>query len=213
MNYMVVGFFIIGTIILAFLGWRFASSPTPVFRRFGMGLACFSAGFAVWTAIVWIHPENLNLWTAVGVALFMPGYLFFLSAATSNWLPRNQQLVLVLAGAYLVALFVVRTFVAPSEPGFSERGLFYFNAQPLVLLLYIVTFVGALMPAGYVVSRNIAVPWLSRATLICFNLVILCGVVLLTSYDDELQAYNGYLMGVGFLSLFLIYLRRQPDQG
>ena len=209
-NYGVVAFFIVGTIVLVFLGWRFAFSPAPVFRQFGIGLACAAAAFAMWSAIVWIRPENLHLWTSVGVALFLPGYLFFLNAATHNWVPRNRNLALGIAGVYLLVLFVLRTFIAPSEPAFSERGLFYFNTQPLVLLLYIVSFVGAVMPAVYAVSRDITVPWLSRATLVCFNLVIVCGVILLTSYDDDLQTYNGFLMGIAFLSLFVVYLRRKP---
>lgn len=209
-NYAVVGFFIVGTLILAFLGWRFFSNPTPVFRQFGIGLACAAAAFALWTAIVWVRPENLHLWTSLGVALFLPGYVFFLNAATHTWLSRNRYLALGVAGVYLTALFVLRTFIAPSEPAFSERGLFYFNTQPLVLLLYVVSFIGAAMPAVYAVSRDITVPWLSRATLVCFNLILVCGVILLTSYDDDLQTYNGYLMGIGFLSLFVLYLRRKP---
>lgn len=209
-NYGVVAFFIVGTIVLVFLAWRFAFSPAPVFRHFGIGLACAAAAFAAWSAIVWIRPEDLHLWTSVGAALFLPCYLFFLNAATHNWLPRNRNLALGIAGVYLLVLFALRTFIAPSEPAFSERGLFYFNTQPLVLLLYIVSFVGAVMPAVYAVSRDITTPWLSRATLVCFNLVIVCGVILLTSYDDDLQTYNGYLMGIGFLCLFMMYLRRKP---
>ena len=209
-NYAVVGFFVVGTLVLAFLGWRFAGNPMPVFRQFGIGLACAAAAFALWTAIVWVRPENLHVWTSVGVALFLPGYLFFLNAATHNWLPRNRNLALGIAGVYLIVLFVLRTFITPSEPAFSERGLFYFNTQPLVLLLYIVSFIGAAMPAVNAVSRDITVPWLSRATLVCFNLVLVCGVILLTSYDDDLQTYNGYLMGIAFLSLFVMYLRRKP---
>ncbi len=209
-NYGVVGFFLLGTLVFAFLAWRFATSPAPVFRQFGIGLAWTAAAFAVWTAIVWIRPENLHLWTSAGAALFFPGYLFFLNAATHTWLPKNRYLALSIAAAYLLVLFVLRTFVAPSEPGFSERGLFYFNAQPLVLLLYIVSFVGAFMPAVYAVSREISVPWLSRATLVCFNLIIVCGVILLTSYDDDLQTYNGLLMGIGSLGLVIMYLRQKP---
>ena len=209
-HYGVVGFFVLGTLLFAFLAWRFAFSPAPVFRHFGIGLAWTAAAFAVWSAIVWIRPENLHLWTSVGAALFFPGYLFFLNAATHTWLPRNRRLALGLAGLYLVVLFVVRTFIAPSEPGFSERGLFYFNTQPPVLLLYIISLVGAVMSAGNAVARNISVPWVSRATSVCINLVVVCAVILLTSYDDDLQTYNGYLLGAALLALSVIYLRRKP---
>ena len=210
-NYMVVAFFAVGTVIMGFLGWRFITGAMPVFRQFGIGLAWCSASFAVWGVIVAMHPDNLQLWTTIGVALFVPGIFFFLGAATSGWQPRNRRLALLGAVAYLIALFVLRTFLQPSEPGFSERGLIYFNAQPLVLLLYIVAFAGALAPAVYAVSRAMTLRWLSRTTLVCFNLVIMCGVVLLSSYDDDLQTYNGYLMGIVMLALFGTYLRHKPS--
>ena len=210
-NYMVVAFFAVGTAIMGFLGWRFITGDAPVFRRFGIGLAWCSASFAVWAAIVAMRPDHLQPWTAIGVALFVPGIFFFLGAATSGWQARNRRLALLGAAAYLIVLFVLRTLVQPSEPGFSERGLIYFNAQPLVLLLYIVAFAGALAPAVYAVSRAMTLRWLSRTTLVCFNLVIMCGVVLLSSYDDDLQTYNGYLMGIVMLTLLGAYLRHKPS--
>ena len=209
-NYSVVGFFAAGTVILAFLGWRFIAAPVPIFRQFGMGLACFSVSFAIWTTIVWIHPSNLDLWNTVGVAAFMPGYFFFLSVVAHNWSSGNRRLILGIAGVYLVTLFALRTFIQPSEPGFSENGLFYFNAQPAPLLLYIVSFAGTLTPAVYAVSQTFTVRWLGRVTLVSFNIIIMCGIVLLSSYDDELQIYNGYLMGIGFLALFAAFLRQKP---
>ena len=209
-NYQVVGFFAVGAAVMVFLGWRFAVAGAPVFRYFGLGLACFGAAFVVWAFIVWAHPADLGAWTTLGVVAFLPGLLFFVRAATDSWLPRNQRIAIGIGGAYLLLLFVVRTFILPSDPGFSENGLFYFNAQPLTLLLYIGAFAGALTPAVYAISQAITLRWLARTTLICFNLVIMCGVILLTSYDDELQVYNGYLMGVGLLVLVVLYLRHRP---
>ena len=209
-NYMVGLFFAGGTVISAFLAWRFAAAPMPVFRQFGIGLAWFAAAFAIWAVIVSTHPNDLRLWTTIGAAAFVPGLFFFLNAATSGWGPDSRRLALLVAGAYLIALFFLRTFVQPSEPGFSDGGLIYFNAQPLTQLAYIVAFAGALAPAVYAVSRAMTLRWLARTTLVCFNLIIMCGVVLLTSYDDDLQTYNGLLMGVGFLTLFMAYLRHRP---
>ena len=209
-NFMVVAFFIVGTIVLTFLGWRFASDPNPVFRQFGIGLGFVALASAIWSVIVWVHPDELEFWNSIGVSVFVPSYFFFLNAATENWLPRSRKLVLVGAAAYLIALFALRTFVLPSEPSFSERGLFYFNAQPLVLLLYIVSFAGSASSAVYAVVRAITLRWLATTTLVSFNLVIMCSVILLASYDDDLQIYNGLLMGIGFLALFAVYLRYKP---
>ena len=60
------------------------------------------------------------MWTTLGVAVFLPGYLFFLRAAVQNWQPGNRHLALGAALVYLGVLFIVRTFMATSEPTFSE---------------------------------------------------------------------------------------------
>ena len=209
-NYQVMGFFILGVLIFAFLSWRFVTGCNTTFRQFGMGLGCFAASFAVWTAVVWLRPESLHAWTSVGVAPLMLGFLLLIGAATQTWEPGHRKAALGAAALFLVVLYALRTFAWPSEPAFSERGLFYFNAHPIVLLLYIVSFVSAAMSSVYAVSRVISNRWLARATLVCFNLVIVCGIVLLASMDDDLQTYNGYVLGIGLLALFLLYLRRKP---
>ena len=78
-------------------------------------------------------------------------------------------------------------------------------------MLYIFSFAGAFMPAVYSVAQAITQRWLARTTLVCFNVAIVCGVVLLTSYDDDLQAYNAALMGIAFMTLFAAYLRHGPE--
>ena len=209
-NYQVVGFFILGTLVMAFLSWRFVTGGNATFRLFGMGLACFTVSFAVWTAVVWARPDNLYAWTSVGVAPLMLGFLLLIGAATQTWESGQRKAALAAAALFLIVLFALRTFVWQSEPAFSERGLFYFNAHPFVLLLYIVSFAAAAMSSIYAVSRVMADRWLARATLVCFNLKIACFIVLLASMDDDLQTYNGYLLGIAMLALFLLYLRRKP---
>ncbi len=209
-NPQVVGFFIVCVLIFAFLAWRFAIGSNSTFRLFGMGLGCLAASLLVWASVVWIRPENLNPWTSVGVAPLLLSFLLLIGVATQTWDGGHRRLALGAAAAFLIVLYVLRTFVWPSEPAFSERGLFYFNAHPIVLLLYIVSFVTAAMSAVYAVSRVIVNRWLARATLVCFNLIISCSIVLLASTDDDLQTYNGYVLGIGLLVLFLIYLRHKP---
>ncbi len=209
-NFAVVAFFCLGGLICGFMAWRFASSPEPVFRRFGLGMGFLATALAVWMVIVWIHPDDLHAWASVGVALFLPSIIFFLGSATHRWAPKNRNTLIAIAAVCLVALFIVRTFIVPSEPSFSDRGLFYFNAQPLALLVYVFAFAGTVLPAVYAVSSKIADRLVRRATLVAFNLITLCGIVLLTSYDDDLQTYNGILMGVGFVALLVFYIWRNP---
>ena len=209
-NFAVVLFFILGALISAFISWRFIGSTEPVFRRFGSGLAFLTASLATWAVIVWIHPDDLHTWASVGAVLFLPSVLFFLGSAIHGWSPKNRNVTISITAVCLFALFILRTFLAPSEPSFSERGLFYFNAQPLALLAYVFAFAGTVLPAVYAVSMKITDRLVGRATLVIFNLITLCGVVLLISYDDDLQTYNGVLMGAGFIALLVLYVWRNP---
>ena len=210
-NFLVVTFFALGALMTAFLVWRFTVETAAVFRRFGYGLALTSAALVVWAIIVWLQPENLHIWASLGIALFMPAFVFFLAAATDSWEDKNRKIVLSIASIALIVLFVLRTFIAPSEPGFSERGLFYFNAQPIALIFYVFAFAGSLLPAIYTVTRNITDRSTARITLVSFNIIVLCCTILLVSYDDDLQALNAVVMGAGFLALILTYLRKKPS--
>ena len=211
MNQNVVNFFAVGTVTLGFLGWRFAANPAPVFRMFGIGLGLFALSFALFTVIVRVHPAELETWSSVAVLPFVAGYFFHIGAATFDWLPRKRMLVMAIAAVFLTGLYLMRTFVYPSTPGFSPNGLYYFHARPPALLLYILAFAGAFMPAVHVVSSHIAKRSLAAMTRICFNLVVLGAVILLTSYDDELQYLNGVVMVFGFLSLLVLYMRNSVN--
>lgn len=206
----VVNFFIAGAVILAFVAFRFIRSDQRTFRLFGLGLSLYSVAFAVWAFLAATHPADLDTWTSVGVAFFGLAHLFFVASATSDWSTRTQRILLAIAVVFLSGLFVVRTFLLPSKPSFSEAGLYYFNAQPPVLLLYILVFTGALMPAIHVVTSHIAEKTLAMFTRIFFNLTVLTAVVLLTSADEVLQYWNGAVMSLGLLGLLVIYIRRAP---
>lgn len=209
-NANVVTFFILGTVAVGIVGFRFLSSSGVLFRRFGIGLALYALALAVWSVIVATHPADLPLWTSLGVVPFGIAHLFHVSAATYDWKQSNRLIALGSAATFLAVLFVLRTWVYPSTPGFSDGGLFYFNADPVVTMLYILVFGGAFMPALHVVSSRIDTRWLAALTRIGFNLVVLGAVVLLASYDDKLQFVNGIIMGIGMLGLAVSYLIARP---
>lgn len=209
-NTNVVTFFVLGTIALGFLGFRFLRADGVLFRRFGLGLALYAVAFAVWSIIVATQPADLALWTSLGVIPFGVAHFFHVSAATYDWNQSNRLIALGSASTFMAILFVLRSWVFPSTPGFSDGGLFYFNADPVVTILYILVFAGAFMPALHVVSSHIGTRWLAALTRIGFNLVVLGAVVLLASYDDNLQYVNGFVMGGGFLGLTVSYLIARP---
>lgn len=205
-NSNVMGFFVIGAAIFGLLSARFLSAKKAPYTNFGFGMAAFALAFLAWGVIVGIQPtDSLELYMTLGVLPFVAGFLFLVSSATYDWLAKNRNLAMVFAVAFLVALFVLRTFVLPSDPGFSENGLIYFNAQPLIELMYVLAFAGGFMTSLQVVSREIKHRLTAALTRIFFNLVVVCGVILLVSRNDELQQFNGVLMLSALIGLAVVY--------
>lgn len=206
-------FFLVGGLSFALLGFRFVSGKTYAFRMFGIGMSLLALAFATWSIIVLTNPgtEDLKMLTTIGVIPFGLANLFFVAAGTSDFTASTRRNLLVVAAAVIGALFVVRTFVAPSQPSFSDNGLFYFNADPLAMLLYVVVFAGALMPAVHVVTLHIASVRDAMFTRLFFNLVTLSGVVLIVSTSDDLQSLNGYVLLFGLLGLVVTHIRKTPE--
>lgn len=209
-NYNVFIFFVVGTLAFAVLALRFAPSTHRAFRMFGIGHLLMAFAFAVWSVIILTQPADLTFLTTLGVIPFASANLFFVLAATSDFGPKSRRTLLVVAALVLSFLFVLRTVVWPSSPSFSDNGLFYFNAHPIAMLLYVVVFAGALMPAVHIVSLHIADHNTAMFTRLFFNVVTLSGVVLLVSTSDELQYWNGYLLLAGLIGLTMVHARKAP---
>lgn len=206
-NLNVVLFFLLGSGIFALLGFKFYALKVNPFKDFGIGIALFGLSFMGFAAVVATHPADLGLMMSLSVLPFVAGFIALVSSATFNWQKNTRTMMLGIAIAFLVTLFALRTWVYPSDPGFSENGLVSFHAQPPVLLLYILAFAGGLMTALHVVTSRIT-QWRQAAlTRIFFNLIILGGVILLTSADDNLQYLNSALLTTGFLGLLVLYVR------
>lgn len=206
----VVSFFFAGAAILTFIGVRYARAGRRPFRSFGTGLVLYAIAFLVWGLLVATRPADLEPWATVGIVPFAAAHFAFLDASMWDWGRRNRRIILVAALGYLVVVAVARFALFPSTAGFSDRGYVYFNAAPQVLLLYVGAFVGAILPALHVVSSMLRSRPFAALTRILFNVVILGGIVLLTSYDDDLQYLNGLLMGGGLIGLLAVYLRWDP---
>jgi hypothetical protein len=209
-NPQVLNFFLAGAVILAVVAFRFLRTANPTFRLFGIGLAMYSAAFAIWASIVALQPAELTTWTSVGVAFFGGAHLFYVASAVSDFSKPVQRNLLVVAVVFLLGLFVLRTWILPSAPSFSPAGLFYFNAEAPVMLGYILVFAGSFMPAIHVVSSHIAQKNLAMFTRIFFNLTVLTAVVLLTSADETLQYWNGAVMALGLLGLLVNFVTTTP---
>lgn len=200
-NLNVVLFFALGSGIFALLGFKFWMIKVNPFKNFGIGLAMIGLAFLGWGAIVAMRPEDLANMMALAILPFVLGFIFLVRAATFNWKKSNQMLILIIALVFLAVLFALRTWVYPSEPGFSENGLLYFHANNLVLLMYVLAFAGAFMPALHVVTTRIKIWRQAALGRIFFNLIVLGGVILMVSMDDEMQTLNSLILGAGFIGL------------
>ena len=206
----VLFFFILGTLAFAFLAFRFVSGNGYGFRMFGIGLGLLAVAFAVWSVIVGTKPADLTLLTTMGVIPFATANVFFVAAGTSDFGAKARTTLITIATVVIAALFVIRTFINPSKPSLSENGLFYFNADPLAILLYVIVFAGALMPAVHIVSYHVENARTAIFTRLFFNVVTLAAVVLLVSKDDELQVLNGYVLLAGLIGLVVTHARKRP---
>lgn len=210
-NLNVFYFFLIGTLGFAFLAFRFLTSKTQTFRMFGTGLALLAIAFGIWSAIVYSHPADLAAMTTLGVIPFGLANIFFVATGTSDFGAQARRTLLIVATVVVAALFIVRTYVQPSNPSFSDNGYFYFNADPIAILLYVVVFAGALMPAVHIVTLHTADKQTGIFTRLSFNLVTLSGVVLLVSESDDLQYLNGFVMLLGLIGLVITHARKTPE--
>lgn len=205
-NLSVVGFFLLGAISFATVALRFWKVGGNPQRHFGLGVGLFAVSFVIWAYFVGTKPAELELYITLGVLPFVAGFLALVSAATFDWLPKNRMTIFTVAILVLAGQFVLRTWVMPSAPGFSQNGLIYFHAQPLVQLIYALIFAGGFMTSLHVVSSRIPNRLTAALTRIFFNLVVVTGLILLVSTDDTLQYYNGNLMGAAFIGLLVVYL-------
>lgn len=204
-DYLVPLFFVVGTGAMWFLASRFLSAKGATFRHFGTGLALYGAAFAVWGLAVLVKPADLDAMTTVGVIPFALAHLFFLMACTEKTKASTRSLILLGGLGYLAALFLIRTFIYPSAPGFSENGLFYFNAQPPVIALYILAFAASLLPAINAVTQQMKDKVLKNVSQIGFTIAAIGGIVLVTSVDDSLQTINGWVTGLTYVVLLAVY--------
>lgn len=208
-SYFVPLFFICGAGALWFLAYQFISAKKAEFRNFGIGLGLYGAAFAIWAAVVLTKPADLGPLTTVGAIPFMFAHIFFLLAVTNKMKAANKSLILTGGLAYLVVLFLLRTFVYPSDPSFSSKGLFYFHTQPPIIALYIVAFAATLLPAITAVSQLIKDKQLRSISQIGFTTAAIGGIILVTSYDDNLQTINGWIMGITYIVLLVAFARRK----
>jgi len=200
-NIWVFGFFIINTLLLAYLSSVYLKQKNKTFKLFGLGLGLNAVAFLLWSYITGVQPENLNLITGVGVLFFIAAFAAFFASTVTVLKSEARKAAYVLAGLFLALLVVLRFVFFVSNPGFSPEGFFSFNTNQIVLYAYVITMSFTIMPAAYVIADKVKNNALKNCIRFGFTLIVIGTAILITSTDTYLQIINGIGMVAAFLLL------------
>ncbi len=210
MNFMVGLFFLSATLIGLVAALQFLQAKNKTLKAFGFGLLLNSLAFAIWTAAVLIQPAQLEAWVTIGVVPFILSLLAYLSAGIQKLPNKSQQNLLAAASVLGVGLFALRTYVLPSHADFSADGLFFFNPDPVVNAIYVVSlvFVGLVaIPAASGKFKN----FVDRTVFVAaFTTLVIGGILLLTTKDTTLLYLTGYAMAAANIAILIRFGLRSP---
>ncbi len=200
-NIWVFGFFIINTILLAYLASVYLKQKSKTFKLFGLGLGLNAIAFLFWSYITGVQPENLAPITGLGVVFFIAAFAAFFASSVTALKPEARKRAYIAAGLFLALLVVLRFVFFTSNPGFSSDGFFSFNTNQIVLYAYVITMSFTIMPAAYVIADKVKNTVLKNSIRFGFTLIVIGTAILITSTDNYLQMINGIGMVAAFLLL------------
>jgi hypothetical protein len=205
MNLLVLLFFLQNIIVTAILGYKFFSQKNSAFKNFGIALFLNTIAFAIWSFAIIQQATNLNNYVTAGAAAFITSLIFLLLEGTQE-MKAGMRMSIVTIGIIIgVVLFYARTFMYPSAPSISPEGLFFFNLQPVVQMLYIFGLGLAAFPAIEAVASKFKG---SYASLVRYSFIIqvMGGVVLMTSSNTQMLYILGWIMGSVYFVLCVTLL-------
>lgn len=210
MSSLVIFFFIFSTLSILISGFvlpKRVSAPSG--KHFGIALILTGLAFALWSYAVVTKSAGSTLYTTVsiGALFFLVALLFYLWSGVSHQTKASQQLLLVSGLVFAIVLWVVR-LAYPSNPGFSEQGLFFFNPHPVVKFMYIVLMSAAVLPAISAVAGEMRKNNLASAKVFmsAMTAAVIGGILLLVSTDNTLLYLVGWGLGISYLFLLLSVL-------
>jgi len=201
MNPLVVLFFLHNVFATLILGLKLRGRSDSVLRNFGSALILNGVAFAVWSVAVAMMPKNLELFVAIGSLFFIVSLITFLSAGLQNVSASNRKILLLTGSVVAVVLFLIRTFIYPSEPGFSPEGLFFFNPHPVVQVIYIFILALTALPAIDALASKFTQPY---ASLVRYGFIaeVMGGLILITSTNTLVLYIDGWIIGSIYLLLW-----------
>jgi hypothetical protein len=199
-------FFIHAALGMFILAWWFRVKKQQVFKDFGLGLALYGVGMAIWTAVVITKPANLSVPILLGVIPFLLAHIAYARVAATK-LPPKSSTMMSITLVLLLATFIARTFFFKSEPYFSDQGLLFFGLQSVPVALYIATISVSFLPAIRAVTSEIKKTAVKSVMTIGLTTLYVNSIILVSAKDDTLLLINGAVLSIALIALWTTALR------
>lgn len=199
---LVVAFFLHNVLATLLLGFKFRGRADSVFKNFGSSLILNGVAFTVWSVAVVLKPQNLEVYITIGALFFVASLVTFLAAGIQNVNESQRRSLLFVGSIVAVALFLARTFMYPSEPGFSPEGLFFFNPHPIVQFIYIFGLALTALPAIDALANKFGSSVYSHLVRYGFIAEVMGGIILITSTNTLVLFVAGWIIGTVYLILW-----------
>jgi hypothetical protein len=190
----------------SFLRGGLESKKQQVFKDFGLGLALYGVGMAIWTAVVITKPANLSVPILLGVIPFLLAHIAYARVAATK-LPPKSSTMMSITLVLLLATFIARTFFFKSEPYFSDQGLLFFGLQSVPVALYIATISVSFLPAIRAVTSEIKETAVKSVMTIGLTTLYINSIILVSAKDDTLLLINGAVLSIALIALWTTALR------
>ena len=209
MNPLVLSFFLHNVLATFLLGIKFRGRLDPVFRHFGSALILNGIAYAVWSAAVALRPQNLEMYVTIGALFFIASLITFLAAGIRGLNESKRRSLILIGSVGAIILFIVRTFVYPSAPGFSPEGLFFFNPRPIVQIIYTFGIAFTALPAIDALAAKFGRSIYSHLVRYGFVAEVMGGIILITSTNILVLYIVGWIIGTVYFLLWTSLLFNQ----
>lgn len=212
MNLAVTLFFIGNVLATLLLGIKFVSRADRTLKVFGIGLLLNALAFAIWTFGVVVQPVSVLAYVYWGVVVFLASLIFLVYASLPTVSSTLRWFLTVLGFVVACTIFYIG-LGSPNAAYISPEGLFFFNLDPLMQMLYVFALSLAAFPAIDAAASRFSFGY---ATLLRYGLIaeVVGGIILMTSKDILTLTLTGWFIGIVFLVLWVIFLfSRRAWQG
>lgn len=207
MNLSVLFFFLHTVLATGVVGSIFLKKGGNIGKYFGIGLLLEAVGFASW-ALAIMMPDSLATLVTLGAALILFSFIAFLPAATNGVSAFLRTLILGAGTLFVLAIFLVGSYMFPTPKFISEEGFLIFNLAPLVQVMYITILVLIAIPLIEKVAGMFKAGF-STFVKFALGVQVVGAIVLITSVDTLSLLVAGWAIGLTYFVLWTSLLFRK----